>query len=91
VVGSGGRVVVGSGGRVVVGSGGRVVVGSGGRVVVEGGAVLIGMGVVAAGRTGACTFPVELLLPHALARTTSNPSTPTVVVFMQRLLLPLTS
>jgi hypothetical protein len=56
--------------------------------VVVGNGVVVGIGVVEAGATGACTLPVDLLLPHAPARPTSNASVATVVVFIQRLLLP---
>jgi hypothetical protein len=38
--------------------------------------------VVAAGAAGACTLPVDLLLAHAPASTTSNANAPTVVVFI---------
>jgi hypothetical protein len=80
-------VVIGTGGWMVVGSSGRVVAESGGWVVV-GTDVVVGIGVVAAGATGVCTFPVDLLLLlHAPARAISNASAATVVVFIQRLLV----
>jgi hypothetical protein len=49
--------------------------------------VVVGVGVVAAGATGACTLPVDLVLPHAPARATSNANAAMVVVFILRLLV----